>query len=229
MSSVADGQKSRSLATQKALMQAAVTLVARKGIANISIREIVKEAGQKNESALQYHFKNLQGLITAIQQSREKEVQEKRSELLDQLLDVNKRPSLRDLCKIMILPSFSLAKVDPDHRQYIIAFSHELALSNESAFSLVSKKGAGGISGQKTGELLREALPHLDENTYLRRMDSAVRLTSISMGNHARQRNAFRGKAGDLFLCHLLDTIVGLLGAPISDETKAIGKKVKKK
>jgi AcrR family transcriptional regulator len=78
-----NGQQSRSIATQMALMKAAEKLIAEKGIHNVSISQIVKEAGQKNESALQYHFKNLQGLINAIHHMRSDQTRLKRTELLN--------------------------------------------------------------------------------------------------------------------------------------------------
>ena len=40
-------------------MRAAEKLIAQAGVENVSIRKIIAAAGQKNESALQYHFKNL--------------------------------------------------------------------------------------------------------------------------------------------------------------------------
>ena len=59
-------------------MRAAEQLIAERGIENVSIRDIVSAANQKNESVLQYHFKNLTGLIEAIQLTRSAQTQEKR-------------------------------------------------------------------------------------------------------------------------------------------------------
>ena len=56
--------------TREALMRAVEQLAAEKGLAYISIREILSKANQKNESALQYHFGNLAGLIDTLRQSR---------------------------------------------------------------------------------------------------------------------------------------------------------------
>jgi AcrR family transcriptional regulator len=224
MSSQPDGQKSRSIATQKALMLAAEKLIAKNGIHNVSIREIVKEAKQKNESVLQYHFTNLQGLVDAIRQSRNEETHQKRAELLDELLAENNEPSVRDLCRIMVMPTYLLAKANPAFRRFIIAFSSEIALAPDSALSTVNKGGGGGQSGRRTGELLRAVLPHLDEDAYRQRMESLVRLASISMGYHARQTNAFRGASSDYFLNSLLDAMVGLLREPVSAETMATTK-----
>ena len=56
---------SRREATQTAIMRSVECLAAENGLENISIRDILARAGQKNESALQYHFKNLSGLLAA--------------------------------------------------------------------------------------------------------------------------------------------------------------------
>ena len=61
-------------ATRQALMKAAEQLFAEKGPSNVTIREIVEKAGQKNESALQYHFKNMEGLINATHRFRDQQI-----------------------------------------------------------------------------------------------------------------------------------------------------------
>ena len=226
MKSSLDHQKARSRATQMSLMEAAEKLISRKGIQNVSNKEIVKEAGQKNGSALQYHFKNLQGLIDDIQVHRDQQTHEKRSELLAKLLSAKPTPSLRDLCRIMVMPTFLLAQANAKYRRYVISFSHELALVQDSALTRVSRYGGGGESGQRTGELLRAVLPHLNESAWRQRMDIAVRMCSISMGNHARQTNAFRGPKAELFVSNLIDALEGVLSAPVSNETTSIARSI---
>ena len=219
-----DGQKARSLATQNALMLAAEKLIAEKGIQNVTKRAITSTAGQKNESVLQYHFQNLEGLIDEILKVRSIQTQEKRTELLDQLLRDTPKPTLRDICKLMVLPPYLLAKKDPDYCNYISAFSLEPALTTESAFLLIKNKGAGGESGRETGRLLRKMLNHLDDSAYQRRIDSAIRFTSVSMNHQARAPNAFEADDADLFINSLIDALEGLLSAPASNETIASAK-----
>jgi len=218
-----DGQKARSLATQTALMEAAEKLVARDGMQAISIKAIMREAGQKNESALQYHFKNLNGLITAIHRKRSAEIHEKRAELLDKLLTSGSEPEVSDLCRMMVMPTFQLAQQDAKFRRYVAGFSHQVALAQNSAFDVVRRSGGGGESGAKTGELLRQALPHLDDDAFRQRMDLAARLCASAMSHQATRKNAFKGPAADLFVSHLVDALHGLLTAPVSDETRKIG------
>ena len=189
---------------------------------NLSIRELGAVAGQKNESALQYHFRNLTGLLEAIHSERSEQVQARRAESLSVVLEKSSEPSLRQLCTLMVEPTFRLARANVEFRRYVKAFGHELAISEASPLKAVSKKGGGGLSGQKIGALLRKALPHLGEETYRKRMEAAIMLCSASMYHQARQKNAFRGHQSDLFLHNLIDALVGLMNAPVSAETQAL-------
>ena len=203
-------------------MRAAEKLIAQAGVENISIKEIVAAAGQKNESALQYHFKNLSGLLDAVHTERSAEIQAKRSESLAAMLEKTSEPSLRQLCTLMVEPTFQLARGNLEFRRYVKAFGHKLAISDASPLKAISRKGGGGLSGQQIGVLLRKALPHLDEEAYRKRMEAAIMLCSASMYHQARQRNAFRGHQSDVFFHNLIDALVGLLSAPESPESQAL-------
>jgi AcrR family transcriptional regulator len=216
-----DNRAARSKATQTALMRAAEKLIAERGMQNVSLRDIVAAAGQKNESALQYHFKNFSGLINTIHAERSAETQTKRAELLDELLLANPTPSLRQICTLMVQPTFELSRTQVDYRRYVKAFGHELMLSETSPLSLATSHGAGGSSGKQLASLLKQALPHLDADAYRRRMEAAVRLCSASMYHQSRQKNAFSNEQGLLFFHSLIDALVGLLSSPVSDETQA--------
>ena len=215
-------RQQRSQATQAALMQAAEKLIAQHGIENVSIRNIVIAAGQKNESALQYHFNNLQGLLNAIHGSRGAQTRAKREALMAELLHDSTNPSLRELCVLMVRPTFELAQADPGFRRYVKAFGHELALTEESALAMAGREGAGGASGKHLAEMLRVKLGQLDEAGFQRRMDSAVRFCAASMSHQARQKKAFRSAQAELFYSALIDALVGLLSAPESADTRAL-------
>ena len=203
-------------------MRAAEKLIAQGGVENVSIRKIIAAADQKNESALQYHFKNLTGLLDAIHAQRSKQVQAKRAESLAAALTETSQPSLRRLCTLMVEPTFQLARRSVEFRRYVKAFGHELAISESSPLQVVSRQGGGGLSGQQMGTLLRKALPHLDEEAYRQRMEAGIMLCSACMYRQARRKNAFRGQQSDLFLHNLIDALVGLLGALVSPETQAL-------
>lgn len=217
-------QPSKSALTRIALMRAAEQVIADKGLEKLTIRDITSAAGQKNESALQYHFKNLKGLITELHKARNNQIREKRAELLEALLAESPTPPLRALCRMMVAPAFELASSQPDFRRYIKAFGHELIVSDESALKMLDRKG--GASGRQTGSLLRAALPHLDGEAYRARMDSAIRLAAASMYHQARQPNGFRGATAALFFSRLIDGLEGLLSAPESARSQELAAQV---
>ena len=219
-----DQKASRGEATRQSLMRAAERLFAEKGANNVTIREIVETAGQKNESALQYHFKNLEGLIAATHRYRGEQIAAVRSRCLDELANKSDQPQLRDIAGAMVHPTFVLAGQHADFRRYVRGFSLSLATSNVP--SLISVRRGSREDDGRLGELLRAALPDLDDESYRRRLDAAIRYVSVSVYGHAQQANAFRGKTGELFYYHLIDTLVGLLSAAESADTKALSREV---
>jgi len=215
-------KQSRGDVTREALMRAAEKLIASKGLENITIREIVDAAGQKNESALQYHFQNLTGLVRAVHAVRDNQIHEMRAVQIEKLNNETAKPTLRDVCKLMVEPAFLLAKSKPDFRQYVKAFGHEIALTDQSALKIVRRQG--GDTDHEIDRLLRSVLPGLDDAAFERRLDGAVRFVASSMYHEARQPNAFKGDRAELFFNSLIDSLVGLLGAAESVETKAIAR-----
>jgi hypothetical protein len=91
---------------------------------------------------------------------------------------------------------------------------------------LISVRRGSREIDERLGDLLRAALPQLDNESYRRRLDAAIRYVSVSVYGHAQQPNAFRGKTGELFYHHLIDTLVGLLSAAESSDTKALSREV---
>ena len=215
---------SRGEATRFALMRAAEKLIAENGSSNVTIREILELAGQKNESALQYHFKNMAGLVAATQRFRDQQIIDARLLCLTELAAKPQPPALRDITYVMVAPTFKLAREHADFRCYIRAFSLELASGKGP--TLLSVRKSDGSTDVQIATLLRHALPHLDADGYERRLEAAIRFASVSMHAHSHQPHAFRGKTSDLFFESLLDILVGLLSAKESDQTLELSKQV---
>jgi AcrR family transcriptional regulator len=198
-------------------MRAAEKLFAERGVENVTVRAIIEQSGQKNESALQYHFKNRQGLIDAIHQHRNAQVQEKRSELLVSLLQLNPTPTLREICGLMVEPTFLMARNDTGFRQWVKAFGQAVATFGLPALLRLQVKGNQGTL--ETVRLLREKLSHLDDQIFEHRIDSTIRFVGLSMSQQAREKQAFRGAGSDVFLNMLVDSMAGLLAAEVSEQT----------
>ncbi|WTW97986.1 TetR/AcrR family transcriptional regulator [Streptomycetaceae bacterium NBC_01309] len=69
-------------ATRRELLDSAARLFAERGIAAVSLNEINTAAGQRNASALQYHFRSREGLLRAMLERHIPRVRARRDELL---------------------------------------------------------------------------------------------------------------------------------------------------
>ena len=74
-------RQGRATDTRNKLMRAMEKLSAEKGPENVSVKELVAETGQRNESVLQYYFGNKAGLLAAIHKARFTQTQVKRREM----------------------------------------------------------------------------------------------------------------------------------------------------
>ncbi len=104
-------------ATRTALMLAAERLIAQKGLANVSAREILQEAGQKNQSALQYHFGSKDDLILSTICHRIAQCDARRQELIAEWPD---KPGYGDIITAIFLPLAELAELDEHGKNYVI-------------------------------------------------------------------------------------------------------------
>lgn len=90
--------------TAEHLLNTAERLLAEKGLGAVSTREIAREAGQKNHSALNYHFGSMDSLIDAILDHRIIPLNQRRNQLLETLVAEGREGDLRSLVEVMVIP-----------------------------------------------------------------------------------------------------------------------------
>ena len=73
--------------TQLEILYAAEIIMGQKGIENTSHRDIVNLAGQKNTSAILYHFGSIEGVVNALFDIRMSVQNNERAILLEKLLN----------------------------------------------------------------------------------------------------------------------------------------------
>jgi hypothetical protein len=139
--------------------------------------------------------------------------------MLTEALAKNDSLSLRDLCHLMLDPTFQLCKSDPGHRQWVNAWGAKNAAIVRP--TLEEDAVDEGNSLRIIRNFLKASLPHLDDSMFEDRYLTVVRFSNLSMSNQTREKGSFRGKKADLFLSNLVDSLVGLFMAEVSDETKA--------
>jgi len=219
-------RQARTVATRTRLMRAMEKLCAQQGVENVTVRAVVEAAGQKNESALQYHFKNREGLIDAIHRSRFAQTLGIRRELLTQCLAKNSAPSVRELCYLMVAPTFQLCRSDAGYRQWIKGFG---AINASVRHPMVEEEVIEESNSIRIiARLLREQVPQLDEAMFDNRYITVVRFSGLSMSNHAKEKNAFLGPESDFFISNLTDLLTGIFTAEVSSETRSLTAKPKR-
>ena len=132
--------------TKTKIIETAERLFAEKGINNVSTREIAREAGQKNHSALHYHFGDKESLLDALLDYRLIPLDIRRKILLDEAVLKSKSLNLRELITVLITPLAERA-LDPKKDNYILKIMGELLTSADwrKKYALRGDKGPTAI------------------------------------------------------------------------------------
>jgi len=210
-------QAGRTEKTRTQLIQAAESLMIEKGLENVSVRDIVRGAGQKNESALQYHFKNRDGLVLALQARRIEQLDARRTALTTDALRTNPDPDLRTTCAILVQAPFLLCREDRDFRQYLGVFGQRLIASGQAVSQVLSKQRSSSLA--QLYKILRRSVSQLDDELFNLRFEAMSSLVLLSLSRRASDGGSFRGKRAELFLSNLIDLMAAILSAPVSNAT----------
>ncbi|MEZ5568874.1 MAG: helix-turn-helix domain-containing protein [Halioglobus sp.] len=207
--------------TREKLLDAAEKLFAKHGFDAVSVRAILREAGLRNQSALQYHFGDREKLISAIQGRRVTQLEQKRRELLAGALTLDRQLELRDLCGISVRAGFELCRDDPSFRNLLGLLGQRLLTSGESLLSI----GPHTDSKREVYNLIMNTfgtLADMDERLLHLRMENANALGLQALSRRASSGESFRGKRAELFLSNLVDQLAAMMLAPPSAATLAL-------
>jgi len=197
--------------TKQRLISAAEVLFAERGIGGVSLREINTAAGQRNATALQYHFRDRWGLVVAILAKHSTSVEADRHELLDryQAAGVD---DLRALANALVAPSARKLSDADGGRQYLRIHA-EVVNYPEPRFDQEGSDAADSITRWRllVGPLLPEVA--------VRRLHHRFTAIRVSATELARRAAARPHRDDQLFTSHLVDLVTALLAAPVSDET----------
>ena len=126
--SVINNKNIKYSSTQLDIMYAAEVVIGKKGIENTTHRNIIKQSNQKNISAINYHFKNLDEVIDGILNIRMDIMISERKEFIEKAEKDHVITNL-DLVKAYIMPLYERVFYDPEWKYYIF-FINDLLLNN---------------------------------------------------------------------------------------------------
>ena len=126
--SVINNKNIKYSSTQLDIIYAAEVVIGKKGIENTTHRNIIKQSNQKNISAINYHFKNLDEVIDGILNIRMDIMMSERKEFIEKAEKDHIITNL-DLVKAYIMPLYERVFYDPEWKYYIF-FINDLLLNN---------------------------------------------------------------------------------------------------
>jgi AcrR family transcriptional regulator len=195
-------------ATRLSLLREAERLFARRGVHQVPTREIVQAAGQRNSSALNYHFGSRSGVLDAILLRHGDPTDIKRGELLAL---VGADGSTRDLVAALVVP-YAAHLATEEGRDYL-----RIVPQLSSRFSLWNQ-GSPGTGEQLIAILsILEARPQsLSPEIRQERIVALIMLMTLAMSERARvlEQGPVVNLDEPAFLSNLTDVLVGILEAP---------------
>ena len=199
--------------TRETLLRTAQEMFARDGIYQVPLKRIVETAGQRNASALHYHFGGRSGLLVAITERHDGAIEDERAEFLAQLERVGRLDDLRALVEALVIP-FAHKLGDRDGREYLRIVEQLVGV-----FDLWNVELAGGPTGaQQVLFHIQDQLVHLPEPLRHERVTILLALVSETLAMRARsiEDGATPALDHDEFVTNLVDMGVGAVSAPSS-------------
>jgi len=211
--------------TREKLLTTAERLFALEGIDSISTRRISKEAGQRNNSALHYHFGDKEQLIQTLIATRMAVVNARREEMLCMLEQMGRTDDLRAVLRTLVLPLAEQLEEDNHYVSFLNQFYSYAHLDS------LLESTAPYVSGmQRAANYLASHLKALPNSVAAARVNLLSGQIVHSVADWDMQRR--RGQTAlplPLLAENLVDVLVAGLLAPISAATAALlGKRPKK-
>ena len=210
------GPKERLLAT-------AERLFATYGIEAVSSRRIALAAGQRNQSAIRYHFGSKDALIHALRAHRVREINESRRILLEEMVRDKRSNDLRALIGAIILPLVEKVEGTPNGGNYVQFLAHLFSDRRRRDLWIENCEEAALL--RRIYRLIRRQAPSVPEPLWTERLRFTVGSMIHALADRERMRAtrgpAWRELSGSVFTQNLIDAAVGILTTPVSAATHA--------
>jgi AcrR family transcriptional regulator len=195
--------------TKERLLREAGRLFARRGLWQPTVREITAAAGQRNVSALSYHFGSRDGVLAAILEHHGDPTDEARRVRLEL---VGRDASSRDLVASLVIP-YAAHLGTPDGRDYLRIVAQ---LSGRFAAGWRTPNPGVGPWLQEILSILEDRIGHLPTAVHEERIVEMIMLMTVAVAERARVVDSAGAPALDemTFIENLTDVLLGILEAP---------------
>lgn len=193
------------------MIDAAERLVAERGLAALTVQAVQDAAGQRNKSAVQYHFGGRQGLVNALVAARMAPTNERRTAML---LALGPEASTRDLVEVLVVPL--VESVLGRRPSYWARFLVQAIGDPTTGLAALAAVDDGPL--HLTQARLAARLDHLPEATRTLRVQSAFAYAGVVLA--AFEVGALPPElTGDVLTTEIVDACCGLVDAPTTSPT----------
>ncbi|WP_084713554.1 TetR/AcrR family transcriptional regulator [Streptacidiphilus rugosus] len=193
------------MSTRLQLLRSAERLFAVHGIAEVSLRQIGADAGQRNTAAAHYHFGDKQTLLREVLRARLDTVDARRRELLA-AVPAEPGDDVRPLVEALVLPLAAQA-VEPG--SHYVRFLDRLFAHLDHEVTALARIG-GFEQAFATARIVVERLPRLTGPLAAARARWAGRLIISALADLEAEQQTAPGDPEPYTTC-LVDAVTGLL------------------
>ncbi|PKV81487.1 TetR family transcriptional regulator [Nocardia fluminea] len=193
------------------IIVAAERLIAEHG-RSVPLRDIAAAAGQRNNSAIQYHFGSRDGLIEAVVEFRLATLEVRRLELLAEQAGSHRPPGVHGLLEALVMPMFELGeRHEIRHYARFLEQIHPHPAVSDAA----NLDNAGRTSVRVIMQGLDRELATLPPRLRVRRLRALTTMVFALLADHERAAEAGAARATDTRAWEeIIDMLAGALTAP---------------
>ncbi len=198
------------------LLEIAEHLFAELGVENTPLQRIVAESGQRNRSALNYHFGSRRDLLSALLDMRTRYMNGLRHDELDKVAAAGEEANIALIARAVFQPLVDVIEHEPWGHSYVQVLAQSLFDPGLTAHELISAETTSGM--RRGRDMLAAALPDAPRDTIDARMVWATDVVIYSLARWCREGagvGTIPGQLEDMY-----DFIIHGMSAPVSLQTR---------
>jgi AcrR family transcriptional regulator len=211
------GPASSGAETRERLLVAATRAFAEHGVANASLLDITRQAGQRNRGAVHYHFGSREGLLAAVLEQHADFLAEREHRLHQAALE---RPAddLPAALEALVRPATELSETGWSGRCYLVVVADLIAdeQHDKDADVRAALERTGGVP---VYELISARMPEMPEEVRAERLALLTSFVLRAIGDRARaeERGSTQrlGLDTETFVRNLVFMATGMLRADL--------------
>ncbi|MCX4537702.1 TetR/AcrR family transcriptional regulator [Streptomyces sp. NBC_01669] len=195
--------------TRRRLLLTAERLFAERGIGVVSLREIAAAAGERNNSAVLYHFGSKNGLVMALLEHRMSGINERRLRMIAEMQAQGRPADLRCLLEELVFPLAIAVSAGTTHYGRFLA-----QLVVDPQYNSYDWESAASFRLVRQG--IRRCLAEMPEPVVEQRLRMLGLVLVHTAADHERRGDTSPGETPPAWAVPFVDAVEGMLTAPVS-------------